>query len=190
MKYINRIWNILIIVLLSNILTAVKIADLGVFKIPAISLLVLWFIWINISPSSVNRKLEIAKLKQLSNGCELLIMFLISTCISIIYCIIGFFGAYGIAGFNEDYKLWLMNILMIVLVENTVYWNGIIRVYMASEQLGFRIRIWGLVCGMIPIANMVVVGSIIKIVGREAFEWNHKIVTDSERQDYTKVKEY
>lgn len=183
MKYLVRIINIIIIVLLSNILTMIKIVDIGAFKVPGIILLVVWFLWLNISPSHANRKLETKRLKRCGNGCELLIMFLISTGISIIYCIVGFFGTYGIAGFKEDYKLWLMNILIIILVENTVFWNGIIRVYMTSEQLGFRIRIWGLICGMIPIAHLIVLGIIIKTANREVIVENAKIIKNKERHD-------
>ena len=183
MKYVIRIVNISVILLLSNILTIVKIVDMGSFKIPAIILLVLWFLWLNISPSHTNKKLETKRLKRCANGRELLIMFLISTVISIIYCIVGFFGKYGIAGLKEDYKLWLLNILMIILVENTVFWNGIIRVYLMSEQLGFRIRVWGLICGMIPIAHLIVLGIIIKTTGREVVVENAKIIKNIERHD-------
>lgn len=183
MKYINRIWNVLIIVLLSNILTVVKIVDLGSLKVPVIVVLAIWFLFINISPSYVNRKLETKRLKRCGNGCELLIMFLISTAVSIIYCIVGFFGTYGIDGVKAGYKLWLLNILMIVLIENTVFWNGIIRVYLTSEQLGFRIRVWGLICGMIPIAHLIVLGIIIKTASREVVVENSKIITDRERHE-------
>lgn len=183
MKYLVRMINVIIIVLLSNILTAVKIMNPGIFKVPAIILLVLWFLWLNISPSHANKKLETKRLKRCANGRELLIMFLISTVISIIYCIVGFFGTYVIAGIKDDYKLWLLNILVIVLVENTVFWNGIIRVYLTSEQLGFRIRVWGLICGMIPIAHLIVLGIIIKTTGREVKVENDKIIKNKERHE-------
>lgn len=183
MKYAIRIINIVVILLLSNVLTMVKIVDMGAFKVPAIILLVLWFLWLNISPSHANRKLETKRLKTCGNGCELLILFLISTAVSIIYCIVGFFGVYGIGSLKDNYKLWLLNVLIIVLVENTVFWNGIIRVYLTSEQLGFRIRVWGLVCGMIPIAHLIVLGFIIRTVHREVIVENAKIVKNRERHD-------
>lgn len=183
MKYAIRIVNIAVILLLSNILTVVKIVDIGSFKVPAFILLLLWFLCINISPSPVNKKLETKRLKRCANGRELLIMFLISTVISIIYCIVGFFGIYGIPGIKDDFKLWLLNVLVIILVENTVFWNGIIRVYLTSEQLGFRIRVWGLICGMIPIAHLIVLGIIIKTTGSEVTVENAKIIKNKKRHD-------
>ena len=183
MKHLVRIINIIIVLLLSNVLTVVKIVDFKNFKIPFIVLIVIWFLWINISPSPTNRRLETKRLKRCGNGCELLIIFLVSTGISIIYCIVGFFGAYGIGGISNDYKLWLLNVLVIILVENTVFWNGIIRVYLTSEQLGFRIRVWGLICGMIPIAHLIVLGIIIKTAKSEVQVENAKIILNKERHD-------
>ncbi len=183
MKYLVRAINILIIVILSNILTVIKIVDLKNFKLPVVILLILWFFWINISPSHANRKLETKRLRRCGNGCELLIMFVASTAVNVIYCIAGFCGVYGIAGLKEDYKLWLLNILIIVLVENTVFWNGIIRVYLTSEQLGIRLRLKGLICGMIPIVHLIVLGVIIKTTSDEVKAENDKIVTNKKRHD-------
>ncbi|MCR5702354.1 MAG: triacylglycerol lipase [Lachnospiraceae bacterium] len=183
MKHFVRIINIIIVLLMSNILTVVKIVDLKGFKIPFIILVVLWFFWINISPSHANRKLETKRLKRCGNGCELLVIFLASTCISIIYCIVGSFGTYGIPSLKEGYKMWLLNILIIILVENTVFWNGIIRVYLTSEQLGIRHRVWGLACGMIPIAHLIVLGIIIKTASLEVKVENEKLIVDRQRHE-------
>lgn len=183
MKYILRIINVIVIFLLSNILTVNEIVKIGALKVPIILFFIIWFLWINISPSYENRKLETKRLKRCANGRELLIMFSISTVLSIIYCITGFFGTYGIPGFKDDYKLWLLNILMIVIVENTVFWNGIIRVYLTSEQLGMRIRVWGLICGWIPIAHLIMLGIIIKTTGREVEVENSKIIKNKERHE-------
>ena len=183
MKYVIRIINIFVILLISNILTVDKIVFDTYNVIPIVSVLLICFFWINISPSHANKKLETKRLKRCANGRELLIIFLISTVVSIIYCIVGFFGIYGIPGIKDDYKLWLLNVLVIILVENTVFWNGIIRVYLTSEQLGFRIRVWGLICGMIPIAHLIVLGIIIKTTGSEVTVENAKIIKNKARHD-------
>lgn len=42
-----------------------------------------------------------------------------------------------------------------------LFWNGMICVYLTSVQLGIKIRVIGVVCGMIPVANLVVLGIIL-----------------------------
>ncbi|MBE5923306.1 MAG: triacylglycerol lipase [Lachnospiraceae bacterium] len=181
MKYFIRMINTIVVLLLADVLTLVKIFNVDRYKVPVILLLVAWFILININPLYACKKPETKRLRGCAKGHELLIIFIVSTTVGVIYSIAGLLGAFNTV--TISYKLWIANILMLVLIENTVFWNGIIRVYLTSEQLGFRIRIWGLICGMIPIAHLIVLGIIIKTVGREVEVENNKIIENAKRHD-------
>ena len=50
---------------------------------------------------------------------------------------------------------------------NAFFWTGIIIVYLTSKQIGISKRLIGIFCGMIPIANLLVLSWIVKISGRE-----------------------
>ena len=48
-----------------------------------------------------------------------------------------------------------------------VFWVGILCVYLTSAQLGFKLRLKGLLCGLIPIYNLVVLAAILKTTTEE-----------------------
>lgn len=61
-----------------------------------------------------------------------------------------------------------------------LFWNGIICVYCTSTQMGFKWRIIGLLCGMIPILNLIVLTRIIKLTSDEVdFEIEKEIISSS-----------
>jgi triacylglycerol lipase len=57
---------------------------------------------------------------------------------------------------------WGWNLFFCIAVHFLVFWNGILCVYCTSVQLGLKLRIIGIVCGMIPVANLVALFFIIK----------------------------
>ena len=57
--------------------------------------------------------------------------------------------------------------------DTLVFWNGILRVYLTSPIIGLKWRILGIVCGWIPVANLVVLCRIIRLV---------RFDTEAERQ--------
>ncbi len=70
------------------------------------------------------------------------------------------------------------------LFELVLFWNGIICVYLTSVQLGIKQRVIGIVCGMIPIANLIALRMIVKTVFKEvAFE------TEKERVNRERASE-
>lgn len=146
-------------------------------------LLLTYYIVLNLVPSLKNQKLEAKRLKTCGNGCRLLILFLISTTITATYSIIGWFGGYGEHGtFLSEPKLWSFNLLISILIEAVVFWNGIIRVYVTSGQLGIRYRILGIVCGWIPVVHLIVLGIIIRTASKEVWFENNKILCNQERK--------
>ena len=62
----------------------------------------------------------------------------------------------------------LWEILLVTGAEFLIFWIGIIIVYLTSRQLGFKTRLLGIVFGMIPLANLIMLITILRITGKEA----------------------
>ncbi len=109
-------------------------------------------------------------------GCILLRIFCITTVAAIVLLIIGYCGVFPWWGnVVEDLKFWLITTGIVVLVEVLLFWVGIILVYLTSKQLGVRWRVLGIVCGWIPIANLVMLHIILKTASREVKVEKQKI---------------
>lgn len=117
-------------------------------------------------------------------GCCLLKIFLITTVISVIAILPGLFGKYASHGnlFEEPY-FWGILIAVVVLVEAAIFWAGIIIVYLTASQLGLRWRILGVVCGLIPIANLVMLSIILKTASEEVRFESAKLALNEARKD-------
>ena len=164
---------------------AVIFAAANIYTLPVISgkvflvlLTLAFFIFINIMPSPCNRKLPTRRLKACGNGYELLILFLMSTAATSVYVIIQAF--HWIPG---DVMKLIIHAVIAIIVEACVFWNGIIRVYTTSVQLGIRWRVIGILCGWIPIAHLVALIIIIYIVSEEVHFEAGKIYVDSCRKE-------
>ena len=173
MTYLTIILNSIIVFLLSNNYIINKEYNI---KIPMI-LLILLFIIINILPSIFCKKLYDKKLNKIRNGYRLLIIFFVNLILSTFIYII------SIIKYNIDFKILLINLLLIILVLTIVFWNGIIRVYLFSKQLGIRYRFIGLLLGLVPIINLIMLVKIIKICKNEVDFENNKIKTNIERKN-------
>ena len=173
MTYLTIILNSIIVFLLSNNYIINKGYNI---KIPMI-LLILLFIIINILPSIFCKKLYDKKLNKIRNGYRLLIIFFVNLILSTFIYII------SIIKYNIDFKILLINLLLIILVLTIVFWNGIIRVYLFSKQLGIRYRFIGLLLGLVPIINLIMLVKIIKICKNEVDFENNKIKTNIERKN-------
>ncbi len=174
MKYIIRLINIIIVSALANsflyISTGIDIAIL-------VGLIILALI-INVIPSFASWKIPSIRLKIAYDGCELLIIFLWSTAICLIHHIVVAF-----AYIPDQWHLWGLSSLIAIAVEAFVFWNGIIRVYCTSVQLGINKRAWGIALGMIPIANLVMLFKILHTVKAEVKLEADKIKLNKMRKD-------
>lgn len=72
---------------------------------------------------------------------------------------------------------------VLFFAELVVFWNGIIRVYCTSVQLGIKYRALGIALGMITPANLVMLALIYRKVRRECDVECAKAVLDRERRD-------
>ena len=139
------------------------------------------YIFIHATPSVFSIKLKTARLRSLSDGCELLRLFLFSTILTIIFTSMGISGATPIAGIRNAHSLWAKNVGLAIVIESLVFWNGIIRVYVTSGQLGIKWRVIGIVCGFVPIIHLIVLGKLLAIAEAEVKLENHKLVIDETR---------
>lgn len=140
-------------------------------------ILTICFVLINIFPSFYNRKLPALRLRICGDGCELLSIFLISALLLTIY-----FIYLALRIFPDSALSWITFLLVAIIVEAIVFWNGILRVYFSSIQLAIKWRLIGIICGWIPIVHLFVLFKIIRIASQEtAFECE-KILINRKRE--------
>lgn len=121
------------------------------------------------------------RLKNCARGKALLIEFLGSTALSVLLFILSFTKILSIDTIFENPKLWIINTLLAIILEAVVFWNGMLRIFFSSEQLGIRTRVIAVICGMIPVVHLIVLGRMIQIVSQEIVTENQKIVVDEQR---------
>ena len=117
------------------------------------------------------------RLNVLAVGCVLLILFLISTAAYSVRLIAAMAGN----GFAETLRSDWPQILLAIFLESILFWLGIIAVYVTSVQLGIRLRIIGIICGWIPVINIIVLLVIIKVTVSEAVFEKRKLKINKKR---------
>ncbi len=125
-------------------------------------LAVLFFLTANALPLVSFRRYPNFRLRICNHGVACLKIFLLSTAGSVALQLY--------ALFSSLYLNWmkaLLGILLCIVVEALIFWNGILCVYLTSVQLGIKLRILGAVFGMIPPINLYFLGKIIYTVSAE-----------------------
>lgn len=142
------------------------------------AVLLIYFVAFNIFPSL--RKYPSLRLKILGDGAELILAFWV-TCAAAA----PFVGACiaEIIGGGTDLPKYIAYGIVLILCEAVIFWNGIIRVYVTSIQLGLRYRVLGIVFGMIPIANLIMLMIIYVRVKQEAIFETEKYKLNESRRD-------
>ncbi len=143
-----------------------------------ILLFVLGVIFLNIFPAFSNLRLPVRRLRVCADGCELLFYFLLSVTISALGLVIMLPVL-----FPGNKWVWFADLACVMLVEASVFWCGIIRVYLTSSQLGVKWRTIGLLCGWIPVVHLVVLVKIIRIAMEEWEFESGKMMQAQERKD-------
>lgn len=168
-------------ILTTTINTWIVFCAANMYSLPAIRehtyfvvILTIGFVLVNITPSFYKRKMPTLRLRVCGDGCELLIIFLISTFLSTMFFI--FRMHLGLT------SSWIVGLLVTIVMESIVFWNGIVRVYITSLQLAIKWRLIGILCGWIPIVHLFVLYKIIHIVLKETAFESAKIWINIERQ--------
>lgn len=142
-------------------------------------------LYINFFPTLTVRKVSTTRNKILEDGIALLQIFLATTAAEIVCCvamlIIGLPSGED-AAFSHP-LFWLRQFGLAFLVELILFWNGILRVYMTSIQLGIKWRVIGAACGLIPIVHLYVLCRIIRITSNEVLCENEKYLLNQIRAE-------
>ena len=105
------------------------------------------------------------------HGTVLLYAFCAGVVLSAIYHIL-----LAVQTIPGNHMTFIWSLVQCVGVLFVVFWVGILCVYLCSSQLGLRLRLLGLICGMIPIANLVMLYFILKSTTAEClFEISHDL---------------
>lgn len=141
------------------------------------------FLFLNIFPRLTVRKISGRRNQILEDGAALLQLFL-STVIAESLFIVLYSLFMRPAGSGPGYGIGrLLSILLLILMESVLFWNGIIRVYATSVQLGVKWRIIGIACGLIPLVHIWALCRIIAITSREAAFEQEKFLLDQVRAE-------
>ncbi len=158
-------------------------------RTPAIILAyMLWgclFLYINLFPGLTVRKTSTRRNKILTDGVTLLQLFLVTAIAAsafvILHLLYRLWGNSDMPGSFAQGAGYLAGLLLLILLESVLFWNGIIRVYTTSVQLGIKWRIIGIACGFIPFVHIWALCRIIAITSREAAFENEKYLLDQVR---------
>lgn len=120
------------------------------------------FLLVNLLAGVPYAQTQNIRLRFCAHGADSLVIFLISTSLAILWHLLA-----TIWMLPQNWQNYLWSIGVCVLVLGCLFWNGMICLYCTSVQLGLKIRIIGALCGMLPIANLVVLGLILRTVYRE-----------------------
>ena len=177
-KWPERIFNSLFVFLGANVYA---LRAMNYHWLILVLSFVVGVIVVQILPSTVCKDYQTKKLQQTGMGAELLIAFLGSCVLSGILAILGFTG--HLEGVTNDWKFWVINTCIVILVEAVCFWNGMVRIFLYSSQLGMKWRGIGIACGMIPLVHLYVLGRMILITEREAAFENDRLLLDESRAE-------
>ena len=86
--------------------------------------------------------------------------------------------------FHVKWNTWfILPAVILGLIECGVFWAGIIAVYVRSVQLGLKLRVIGIACGLIPVVNLIVLCKIIHVCSTEVKFEEFTLQRDMQRAD-------
>ena len=170
MNHFRRVIQILVVLAAANVWLLYMLLGGGLLGTAVFLLLLAAFLCINVHPMAKTAPTK--RIHQLSVGCELLRLFLSTATVNVVWMLallpsairdlnsVGFFSGLWML-------MWIFNGIVIVLLEAVVFWNGMIRVYLTSVQLGLKHRVLAAVCGWVPFLNIWYLTKIIRIASDE-----------------------
>ncbi len=183
-KQILFFLEILFITVFSNFLYIFNFYDNNHVKLFIFSIFCILFLLLNLIPSPYTKELKSKKLRLAADGNILLKLFLGTTSISIIiflFAIIKYIPSFSFHEFINT--LLFKNCILIVIVESIIFWNGMIRILINSNQLGIKMRLIATICGMIPLIHLIVLSRMLLIVDNEVAIENNRLIVDEKRKD-------
>ena len=151
---------------------------------------ILFFLWI--WPAAYGKDVRDGKMRQLWFGNIQLQMFLLALVITIVYTLLELFVfhkvddgvIYNVFG-GEIYASWqrmIKHIIIAAVFLSITFWIGIIRIYICSGQLGIKLRVIGILCGLIFPLNVIVLAVMLRKTGQEVKFENDKALLNEQRK--------
>ncbi len=153
---ISAVLNSILISFIANSFLLIKSYPQSLFVIIPVFIAINFFAGVAI-PHVNNKRFLVCQ-----HGTVLLYSFYISIIFSTIYQVI-----FAFKSIPNDYMTLIWSAVVCIGVNFIIFWNGIICVYLTSAQLGMKWRVIGAVCGLIPIANLIVLFIILKTTTNE-----------------------
>ncbi len=145
-----------------------------------IPLAVILLLIANMQPMISSAKFPSLRVHICNHGAKCLALFSITTVATLIIQLVLILTLQRELGWGP--LLW--SAVQCIVVLAILFWNGMICVYCTSLQLGIKTRVWGIVLGLIPIANLVMLGVILKKTAAEcAFEVEKHTLDLSRREE-------
>lgn len=156
--------NILALFVVSNSVSICEIYNISFFELYLlVTAYIVFCIFVIKNKYTINNK----KLRNINIGCVLLKSFLVTTVLSIAFYLLTWMKVLPYPLGNDRAFFWIVSLTFCILVEIIIFWIGIFLIYISSQQLGIRWRVLGIVCGWIPIINLIVLIKLIRIVSIE-----------------------
>ncbi len=135
------------------------------------------FLLLNLYPALPLSRPAGYRLNVCNRGCNLLVIFAATTLINVPLAAAGMGGLIpGVEPLTRSSaRFWLLHCLILLGAEALLFWNGILRVYLTSRQLGIRLRVIGILCGFIPIAHLIALFLIFRTASREVVFESRKL---------------
>ena len=171
MKYVRRAVYTLLLCLLANYLALISL-PLSWPAVSAAAAPLCWvallaaFIYINLRPLPTTAPTR--RIQRLAEGCELLRLFAAGFALTCCLQLAWLWWVFWTGGEDGVPFMVLLDLLLVVLSLCVLFWNGMIRVYLTSVQLGIKHRLLAALCGWIPLVNLWYLAKIIRITGDEA----------------------
>lgn len=189
MKYIRRT---LYLLLLSAAVNAVPLVWLLAFIFPASfnpkwlwPLLAVFFVLVNIRP--LPKKSPTRRIQLLAEGTELLRLFSVTAAVTLPQLVWLYMFCNGLSsdGFGTGVivAVVIADLLIVTLSLTILFWNGMLRVYLSSVQIGIKHRVLAALCGWIPLVNLWYLHKIIRITSDEAEFETQKYELDAVRAE-------
>lgn len=170
--FVSATLNAILVSFLANCFILIKL------DIKTLWFIIPVFVLVNLFAGILIPFVKKVKLLFCQHGTILLYSFYISIILSSVFQI-----TFAIKAIPDNYIIFLWNLAVCVGVNFTIFWNGIICVYLCSTQLGFKWRLIGLLCGMIPVANLIALFCILKRTTNECFFEFNKDSINKQRKD-------
>ena len=126
-----------------------------------------------LSPSHSRHSLRVC-----AHGVEMLRVFLWATGVSVVYHLLLLPLLW-----QGRWAEWLLSAAVAVGVLAAVFWNGMLCLYVDSVQLGIRWRVIGALCGLIPIAQLIALRHIMRVVEAEVETECTRALLNQSRRD-------